>query len=167
MGIDSFKIEGRMKSVYYIATIINVYRRVIDRYYSEGENYTYDKKDEIELYRCANRETIDQYYNSFPGVNEQYYIGREENTNQDFLGIVLDYDKEAKEIIIEQRNFFKEGDTINIFGPKKESFNIKVSYIKNEEGQKVDAARHPREVLRIPCDRKVEKNDLLRVNFLG
>lgn len=167
MGIDSFKIEGRMKSIYYIATIINVYRRVIDKYYIEGKNYTYDKKDEIELYRCANRETIDQYYNSFPGVNEQYYIGREENTNQDFLGVVLEYDEKNKEIVIEQRNFFKEGDIINIFGPKKESFNIKVSYIKNMEGEKVDAARHPREVLRIPCDKKVEKNDLLRVNFLG
>lgn len=167
MGISSFKIEGRMKSIYYIATIISVYRRVIDRYYNELENYKYDKKDEIELYRCANRETIDQYFNSFPSVNEQYYIGRDEITNQDFLGIVLDYDLNNKEIIVEQRNFFKTGDIINIFGPKKESFNIEVSYIKNMQGEIVDAARHPREILRIPCDRKVSKYDLLRVNFLG
>ncbi len=167
MGVESFKIEGRMKSIYYIATIISVYRRVIDRYYEDRKNYKYDKNDEIELYRCANRETIDQYFNSFPGVNEQYYNDREENTNQDFLGIVLGYDKDNKEIIIEQRNFFKKGDIINIFGPKKESFNIEVSYIKNEQGEKVDAARHPREILRIPCNKSVDKNDLLRVNFLG
>lgn len=167
MGISSFKIEGRMKSIYYIATIISVYRRVIDKYYEDKENYKHNKMDEIELFRCANRETIDQYFNSFPGVNEQYYIGREENTNQDFLGIVLDYDSDSKEIVIEQRNFFKEGDIINIFGPKKEPFNIKVTYIKNMQGEKVDAARHPREILRIPCDKKVNKNDLLRVNFLG
>lgn len=167
MGISSFKIEGRMKSIYYIATIISVYRRVIDKYYEDKENYKHNKKDEIELFRCANRETIDQYFNSFPGVNEQYYIGREENTNQDFLGIVLDYDSDNKEIVIEQRNFFKEGDVINIFGPKKESFNIKITYIKNMQGEKVDAARHPREILRIPCDKRVNKNDLLRVNFLG
>ncbi len=167
MGVSSFKIEGRMKSIYYIATLISVYRRVIDRYYLEKENYKYNKKDEIELYRCANRETCDQYFNSFPGVNEQYYMAREENTNQDFLGIVLDYDEKNKEIILEERNFFKKGDIINIFGPNIESFNIKVAYIKDEVGNEVDAARHPKEILRIPCDKKVEKNNLLRVNFLG
>ena len=167
MGVKSFKIEGRMKSIYYIATLVSVYRRVIDRYLKEKENYKYNKKDEIELYRCANRETTDQYFDKFPSVDEQYYIGREENTNQDFLGVVLDYDKENKEIIIEQRNFFKTGDIINIFGPNKEPFNIEVTYIKDETGELLDCARHPKQILRIPCDRNVSKNDLLRVNFLG
>jgi putative protease len=167
MGVSSFKIEGRMKSIYYVATLISVYRRVIDRYYSEKENYVYNKNDEIELYRCANRETCDQYFNSFPGVNEQYYMEREENTNQDFLGVVLSYDEKNKEIVIEQRNFFKVNDTINVFGPNIESFNINVSYIKDENGNLLDAARHPKEILRIPCDKKVYKYNLLRVNFLG
>lgn len=167
MGVASFKIEGRMKSVYYIATLISVYRRVIDRYYLEKENYKYNKNDEIELYRCANRQTVPQYFDKFPNVDEQYYIGREENTNQDFLGIVLEYDENSKEIVVEQRNFFKKGDTINIFGPNKESFNINVTYIKNDNNEYVDAARHPREIIRIPCNKKVSKYDLLRVNFLG
>ncbi|MBP3634987.1 MAG: U32 family peptidase [Bacilli bacterium] len=167
MGVKSFKIEGRMKSIYYIATIISVYRRVIDRYYEEKENYKYNKNDEIELYRCANRETTPQYFNKFPGVFEQYYIGREENTNQDFLGVVLEYDDENKEIILEQRNFFKKGDIINIFGPNKESFNIEVAYIKNANNEELDAARHPQEIVKIPCNKKIEKNDLIRVNFLG
>lgn len=167
MGVTSLKIEGRMKSVYYVATLVSVYRRVIDKYLKDKDNYVYEKKDEIELYRCANRETTPQYFDKFPGVNEQYYSGREENTNQDFLGIVKDYDEKNKEIIIEQRNYFSKGDTINIFGPKKESFNIVVSYIKNSENEFIDAARHPKEILRIPCDKKVSKNDILRVNFLG
>ncbi len=167
MGVKSFKIEGRMKSIYYIATLVSVYRRVIDRYLKEKENYKYNKKDEIELYRCANRETMDQYFDKFPSVDEQYYIGREENTNQDFLGVVLDYDEENKEIIIEQRNFFKTGDIINIFGPNKEPFNIEVTYIKDETGELLECARHPKQILKIPCDKKVSKNDLLRVNFLG
>lgn len=167
IGVTSLKIEGRMKSIYYIATLVSVYRRVIDKYLEDKENYKYNKKDEIELYRCANRETLPQYFDKFPGVNEQYYIGREENTNQDFLGVVLDYDEENKEIIIEQRNYFSKGDVINIFGPKKEPFNIVVSYIKNSDNELVDAARHPKEILRIPCDKIVSKNDLLRVNFLG
>ena len=167
LGVTSLKLEGRMKSIYYVATLISVYRRVIDRYYKEGKNYVYNKNDEIELYRCANRDTLPQYFDKFPGVNEQYYIGREENTNQDFLGVVLDYDEENKEIILEERNYFKKGDIINIFGPHKESFNVTVTYIKDEDGNLVDVARHPKEVLRIPCDKKVEKYDLLRVNFLG
>ncbi|MBQ9024519.1 MAG: U32 family peptidase [Bacilli bacterium] len=165
MGVTSLKIEGRMKSIYYIATLVRIYRMVIDKYISDKENYKYDKKLEKELYRCANRETIDQYFNSFPTEKEQYYIGRDEVSNQDFLGVVLDYDEKAKEIILEQRNFFKKGDIINIFGPNKESFNIKVEYIKNTEEEMIDAARHPKEILRIPCMKKVEKNDLIRINF--
>lgn len=166
MGVKSFKIEGRMKSIYYVATLLSVYRRVIDEYEKTGK-YEYNKNDEIELFRCANRETTPQYYDRKPGVNEQYYTGRDELTNQDFLGVVLDYDEKNKEIIIEQRNYFKVGDTVNIFGPKGVSFNTKVTYIKNENNENVECANHPKEILRIPCDRKVDKDDLIRVNFLG
>lgn len=166
MGVKSFKIEGRMKSIYYVATLLSVYRRVIDKYEKTGK-YEYNKNDEIELFRCANRETIPQYYEKKPGVNEQYYTGRDELTNQDFLGVVLDYDDENKEIIMEQRNYFKVGNTVNIFGPKGVSFNTEVTYIKNENGENVECANHPKEILRIPCNIKVNKDDLIRVNFLG
>ena len=165
MGVTSLKIEGRMKSIYYIATLVRIYRMVIDKYLKDKENYTYDKKLEIELYRCANRETTDQYFNSFPGYKEQYYLDRQENTNQDFLGVVLDYDEKEKEIILEERNTFKKGDIINIFGPNKESFNLKVEYIKDENNNFIDKAIHPKEILKIPCNTKVDKNDLIRINF--
>ena len=165
LGVKSLKIEGRMKSIYYLSTILSVYRRVIDSYY-EG-NYKYNKNDELELFRCANRDSLPQYFDSFPSVNEQYYIGREEPSNQDFLGRVLGYDKENKEIILEERNYFSVGDTVNIFGPKKESFNLKIEYIKNEEGEYIDRARHPKEILRVPCDKEVSNYDLIRVNFLN
>ena len=163
MGVKSFKIEGRMKSIYYVATILSVYRRVIDNYYNGNQEF--DINDDIEVKRCANRETTTQYFDKFPGKDEQYYIGRQENTNQDFLGVVLDYDKDNKEIILEQRNYFEKGDIVNIFGPNKKSFNIEVKYIKNEDNEFVDAARHPQEILRIPCDKMVEKYDIIRVNF--
>ena len=165
LGVKSFKIEGRMKSIYYVATLLSVYRRVIDGYYNG--NYEYNKKDEQELYRCANRETLPQYFDKKPSVDEQYFIGRQEDTNQDFLGVILDYDEVNKEIIFEQRNYFEVGDTINIFGPKKDSFNLKVEYIKDEYGNLIDAARHPKEILRIRCDKKVDRYDLMRVNFFS
>lgn len=165
IGVTSLKIEGRMKSIYYLATLLSVYRKVIDDYYSG--NYKYSKEDELILERVANRDSLPQYFDKKPGVNEQYYIGREENSNQDFLGVVLDYDKSTKEIVIEQRNHFKVGDTINIFGPNKESFDLEVKYIKNEDGELVDAARHAQEIIRVPSDIKVDKYDLIRVSFLN
>ena len=165
IGVTSLKIEGRMKSIYYLATLLSVYRKVIDDYYAG--KYEYSKEDEIILERVANRDSMTQYFINKPGVNEQYYIGREENSNQDFLGVVLDYDKDSKEIVIEQRNHFKVGDTINIFGPNKESFNLEVKYIKNEDGELVDAARHAQEIVRIPSDVEVSKYDLIRVSFLN
>ena len=165
MGVTSLKIEGRMKSIYYIATLVRIYRMVIDKYIKTKENYEYDKNLEIELYRCANRETTDQYFNKFPTYKEQYYQDRQEDTNQDFLGVVLDYDEKEKEIILEERNTFKVGDIINIFGPNKESFNLKVEYIKDENNNYIEKAIHPKEVLKIPCEKKVSKNDLIRVNF--
>ena len=165
IGVTSLKIEGRMKSIYYLATLLSVYRKVIDDYYAG--NYEYNKEDELILERVANRDSLPQYFDKKPGVNEQYYIGREENSNQDFLGVVLDYDKSTKEIVIEQRNHFKVGDTINIFGPNKESFDLEVKYIKNEDGELVDAARHAQEIIRVPSDIKVDKYDLIRVSFLN
>lgn len=166
LGVTSFKIEGRMKSIYYISTILSVYRRVIDEY-EKTKKYEYNKNDEIELYRCANRESIPQYFDKKPGVEAQYYVGRCEITNQDFLGVVLDYDEVNKEIILEERNYFKVGDKINIFGPRKKSFSITVKYIKNEEDEYVDFACHPKEILKIPCEKKVRKYDLIRVDFLN
>ncbi len=165
IGVNSFKIEGRMKSIYYLATILSVYRKVIDSIL-DG-TYKYDPVDEIILRRCANRESLPQYVKEFPGVNEQYYMDREEKTNQDFLGVVLDYDENTKEIVLEERNYFSVGDKINIFGPNNRNISLEVKYIKNEDGENVQNANHPREILRIPSDIKVNKNDLIRVDFIN
>jgi putative protease len=165
MGVVSFKIEGRMRSIYYLATVIRIYRKVIDSYCANKEDYEYNSSYENELYRCANRDSIPQYFDKKPGVYEQYYIGREEVSNQDFLGVVIDYDEKNKEAIIGQRNFFKVGDEVEIFGPNMNDINFKIKYIKDEKGEKLDAARHPEEVVRIPLDKKVNPNDLMRVKI--
>jgi putative protease len=164
LGVVSFKIEGRMKSIYYIATVINIYRRVIDEYCETGE-IKYNKDYAYELLRCSNRESAVQYFLNKPGVNEQYYLDRDESSNKDFLGIVLEYDEKSKEITLEQRNFFTVGDEITIFGPNMKNINIKVEYIKDKNGNLMDAARHAQEIVTIPCDIKVYKNNLIRVKF--
>ena len=164
MGVKSFKIEGRMRSIYYVATVLNVYRRAIDEYYNTGKITNIDTYI-YELFRCANRESVVQYYLKRPGVNEQYFSGREEVSNKDFLGVVLSYDEDKKEIVLEQRNYFKVGDEITIFGPGMDEINLKVEYIKNEKGDFIDVARHPKEIVRIPCDECVLSNSIIRVKF--
>lgn len=167
MGVKSFKIEGRMRSIYYVSTIIHTYRRVIDEYCNNKEGYEYNKNHDKILYRCANRDAVPQYFEHKPGLEEQYYIGREEVSNQDFLGIVLGYDDKQQEAIIEQRNYFMPGDKVEIFGPKIDNYSFEIEYIRDKENNFLDAARHPREVVKIPLKKKVEKDDLMRVRIIS
>jgi len=164
IGIKSFKIEGRMRSIYYIATVVNTYRKAIDEYTEKG-TYDLNKYQKI-LNRVANRDNIDQFFNTKPGVEIQYYLGRQELSNQDFLGLVLDYDKDTKLATIEQRNYFKLGDTVEIFGPNTEIKKIKIEKIIDEDNNEIDVARHPKQIVKIPIDFNVNKNDIIRVQYL-
>lgn len=160
IGVSSLKIEGRMRSMYYIATVVDAYKRVRDMIENKcltEEKLSYYKKV---LNRVSNRENKVQFFDKEPGVNEQYYLGREEVSNQDFLGIV----KEVGELVkIEQRNNFKIGSLIEIFGPNTNPQKFILEYMVNKEGELVDTARHPKEELYIKVPFKVNKNDILRV----
>ncbi len=163
IGIASLKIEGRMRSNYYIATVVSTYREAIDSYYDgtlDEEKLAYYKKI---LNRVANRDSEEQFFNTFPDVKGQYFLGRQEVSNQDFLGIVLDYDEENKIVTITERNFFKKGDVVEIFGPKTKTFTFTVPDIYNEDGELVDAARHPEEIIRFKLDILVRKDDIMRI----
>lgn len=166
LGIKSFKIEGRMRSIYYIASVVHTYRKVIDEYIKDKDNFKFNKDYQKILNRVANRENVPQFFHRKPDVNEQYYLGREEFSNQDFLGIVLDYDEDTKCAIVEQRNYFEVGDTIEIFGPNTKTFNMKVDKILDEDDNEINVARHPKEILKIKIDNKVNKNDIIRVPYL-
>ena len=118
IGVDSLKIEGRMRSSYYIATIVKIYRKIIDEYYHNPESYEYNLKDAQILRKCANRDNVPQFFNGVFDENAQYYNGRLEVTNQDFLGTVLEYDKTTSLAKLQQRNYFQKGDKVEIFGPQ-------------------------------------------------
>ena len=165
IGIASLKIEGRMRSNYYIATVVSTYREAIDSYYDgtlDEEKLAYYKKI---LNRVANRDSEEQFFNTFPDVKGQYFLGRQEVSNQDFLGIVLDYDEENKIVTITERNFFKKGDVVEIFGPKTKTITFTVPDIYNEDGEMVDAARHPEEIIRFKLDVLVRKDDIMRIKI--
>lgn len=161
MGVSSLKIEGRMRSMYYIATVVNTYKNVVTLY-KEGkltnELMEYYKRV---LNRLSNRENKSQFFTGDVNVSDQYYTGRKEVSNQDFLGVVLDYSDNIMKI--EQRNNFKVGDTIEVFGPNTIATKIKVDSIINEENESISVASHPQEVLYVKVPFKVEKNDILRV----
>ena len=162
IGITSFKIEGRMRSIYYIATVVDIYRRVIDGYLKDSK-YQYPKDYEKILRNCANRDAVSQFFNEKNDVDCQYYNGREEISNQDFLGIVLDYDKENKLATVEERNYFKKDDEVEIFGPNKEIISLKLNEIYDENDNLIEIVRHPRQVVKIRIDSQVEPYDLIRI----
>lgn len=163
IGITSLKVEGRMRSNYYIATVISTYREAIDLYY-EGRL----DDDKIEYFskvlnRVANRESTAQFYDKFPTSEEQYYQGRQEVSNQDFLGIVIDYDKESQMVTLSQRNYFKKGDVVEIFGPNTPTFSFEIPELYDLDGNVMEVARHPKEIVRFKLDREVFESNIMRV----
>lgn len=163
MGITSFKIEGRMRSIYYVATIVDVYRRVIDAYLDNPKAYSYNEYYEHILRNCANRDAVCQFFDGTNDVSTQYYNGREEVSNQDFLGIVLSYDEKKKIACIEQRNYFKVGDVVEVFGPKIEPISFTITRIWDENKELIDIVRHPKQIVFIEVPEIVYPNDMIRI----
>lgn len=159
MNVDSLKIEGRMRSGYYIATVVKIYRKIIDEYMNNKSAYAYNLEDEKVLRRCANRDNVCQFFNDVFDESVQYYNGRVEVTNQDFLGLVIDYkDGYAK---VEQRNYFKLGDEVIFFGPNDE-FKITINEMYDDNMKPIDVAPHPKQILYIKVPEKVAKNYMMK-----
>ena len=162
-GVNSFKVEGRMRGIYYIATVILCYRRMLDKI----KDHSLTKEDEAYylaiLNRVANRESSPQFFDKLPGEKEQYFLGRQEVSNQDFLGLVLDYDEKEQIVTLEQRNYFKVGDEVQFFGPNMETFSYTVHTIWNENGEEISVANHPNMILKMPLDRHVSRLDMMRI----
>lgn len=166
-GIDSLKVEGRMKSIHYVATVTSVYRKVIDAYCADPDNFKMDPEWIEELDKCANRDTASSYFESVPTYKEQLF-GRVDGkkTPTDFAGLVLGYDEETQIVTLQQRNYFKPGDVVEFFGPEIENFKQKVEVIWDEDGQELDAARHPLQVVQFKVSKKLYPNNMMRKGVL-
>ncbi|HAR6324168.1 TPA: U32 family peptidase [Staphylococcus pseudintermedius] len=163
LGIDSLKIEGRMKSIHYIATVVSVYRKVIDAYVADPENFKIKPEWLFELDKCANRDTAPAFFKGTPGYEEQMF-GNESSKKApfDFIGLVLDYDKDSQMATIQQRNHFKPGQEVEFFGPEIQTFKQVVDKIYDEEGNELDAARHPLQIVQIKVDQPIYPNNMMR-----
>ncbi|MBT2646044.1 U32 family peptidase [Bacillus sp. ISL-34] len=163
IGIDSLKVEGRMKSIHYIATVVSVYRKVIDAYCADPDNFKIKQEWLEELDKCANRETASSFMEGeIPGYKQQMFGNHTVKTRFDFAGLVLDYDEETKIATMQQRNFFKPGDEVEFFGPEIENFTQKIGTIWDESGKELEAARHPLQIVRIQVDNRVYVNNMMR-----
>ncbi|MFP4978980.1 U32 family peptidase [Paenibacillus sp. CN-4] len=161
-GIDSFKIEGRMKSIHYVATVVNAYRKAIDAYMEDPEHYELKQEWMDELNKAANRPLNTGFFYDTPDHEDHIYEPEEKPAPYDFAGLVLEYDASTGMALIQQRNHFKPGQEIEFFGPNHVSFRQTVGELWDEEGQPIDAARHPLQKVRMKVEQPVAYFDMMR-----
>ena len=161
IGVNSFKIEGRMRSIYYIATVLHTYRQIFNKISTNSLSDEYINYAVNIINRVANRESTPQFFNSLPGINEQYFNGRKEESNQDFLGLVLDCQDDY--ITLEVRNYFKLGTTVQIFGPTMETIEFNIDEIIDNEGNTLEFCNHPKDIVKIKVPSSCEKYSMMRV----
>ena len=163
INVASLKVEGRMRSIYYLATVIGTYREIIDRIYNNTLDDATMKVLEKRLDRVANRVTSTHFFNHYADETDQYYTGRKEISNQDYLGVITGYDDENKSIILIERNYFKKGDIVEIFTPDNKIYNYEIDKIYDEDMKEQEVANHPDQVLKLPSDIKVPEYSMMRL----
>lgn len=165
VGTASLKIEGRMKSPYYIATVVRSYRMVIDEYYNLG----FVKKETLEfakheIQKAENRLTSCGFLEGMVTPNEQLYEVRNEEPTKEYVGYVLSYDEETKTAVIEQRNYFKLGDTLEFFGPNlPNTLYVVEKMIDATTNEELDVARHPLQQFKMQVPFMVHPHDMVRL----
>ncbi len=166
IGVKSLKVEGRMRSLYYLATVIGTYRKIIDDYYDNS--LTEDKLNKYEkiLSRVANREVSTHYFMKEANFSDQYYTGRCEISNQDYLGQVISYDKENNLIKIYERNYFAVGDSVEIFTPKGDNLIFTVDKLYDEDMNLIDVARHPDNIYYIYLETDIDIKEYSMIRLI-
>lgn len=162
-GIMSAKIEGRMKSIFYVATIVHAYRKAIDAYFADPENYRFNEEWMSELKKVSHREFTTGFYFHQPTNKDQNYQTSAYTREYSFVGLVKDYDQETGFALVEQRNKMTVGEEIEIFGPDMDYYAQNISEMYDAEtGEKLESAPHPQQLLRMKLGRPVKANYMLR-----
>ena len=161
-GILSLKIEGRVKSSYYVATVIRSYRMALDAYLKDPENYEYNPAWLDEIRKVSHRDFTTGFFFKKPGKEDHVYTHSSYIRGYDFVGMVLDYDRETGIATVEQRNRMFLGDEIEIFGPGKDYFVQKIEKMWDDEGNEIEVAPHPQQIIKIKTDHEVQRFDLMR-----
>ena len=161
-GIDSFKIEGRMKTALYVATVARTYRKAMDDYLEDPALYEKNLPWYMEQIGVStNRRFTAGFFYGKPDSEAQIYDSNTYVKEYTYLGIVGGTNEEGL-YRIEQRNKFSVGETIEVMKPNGENLEAKVLRIVNEEGEEQESAPHPKQVLFIDLGVPMEQYDILR-----
>lgn len=161
-GIDSFKIEGRMKTVFYVATVIRSYRQAIDEYYKGNYDDKIAKKYLNEIKKASHRHFTKGFFYKKADENSQIYENSSYIRNYDFIAVVLDYDKENKVAKLEERNKFVLGDEVEIFSNSPDFIEFKIDNMKDEHKNDIEVANKAKQIVYIKIDHPLEKGDIVR-----
>ena len=165
-GVDSLKIEGRMKSVHYAASVVKAYREAIDSYFAAPEQFAVKKEWVEELDKVSHRAYTTGFYYGRPTEKDQIYGTSSYTQTSDFVGLVLDYDEKTGFATVEQRNNMKVGQEIEIFQPHLAGYRQILQEMYNDEGEAIQVAPHPQQIVKIRMDKPVEPYDILRRNII-
>ena len=161
-GVSSAKIEGRMKSVFYVATVVSAYRKAIDAYYADPEHFEMDPAWYEDMTKASHREFTTGFYFNKPTNEDQNYQTSAYTRDYSFIGMVKSYDAGTGIAVVEQRNKMVIGDEIEVFGPGRDFFSQKLDFMQDEEGNDIESAPHPQQIVQIRMKEPVAENFILR-----
>jgi len=161
-GISSAKIEGRVKSIFYVATVVGAYRRAIDAYYADPERYRFDPEWLQELRKVSHREFTTGFFFNKPTHRDQNYQTSAYTRDYTFIGLVRSYDEKTGLATVEQRNKMNLGDEIEVFGPHTDYFTQRIDLLLDENDEPIESAPHPQQIVKIRMERPVLEKFMLR-----
>lgn len=165
LGIESLKIEGRMKSIHYVATVTSIYRKIVDAYYKDKKLITNEFLNEcvLEIQKAENRPTCVAWLKGEVTKDDMIYTSDDKTALQEFAALVLDYDKDTQIAKIYRKNYFKLGDTLEIFSlSPNNGKEFEVEQIWDNKGNAIEVANRSDEILTIKTPFEVKVNDILR-----
>lgn len=166
-GVDSFKIEGRMKSMHYVASVVNAYRMAIDAYFADPTSYVLKQDWKDELRKVSHRSYTNGFIEGSTSKDSQVYSTSSYQQTHDFVGLTVAYDAASQRLFIEQRNNIKLGEAIEILQPNGELIYLTLSDMKNDKDEAIEVAPHPRQIISITCATPVMKDALVRRKIDG
>ena len=166
-GVASLKIEGRMKSVYYVAAVVAAYRKAIDAYYEKGADFEVLPEWRAELEKVSHRPYTTAFAYQEPDHTAQEYVKSQPEQSYDFIGLVLKEGTETGTVIVQQRNHFKTGETVEVLTPHGDVFPLQIGALRNGAGEIVEAAPHPLEELVMETDADLPPYTILRRSGRG
>ncbi len=161
-GVDSLKVEGRMKSIHYVATVCNVYRQVIDAYCEDPENFVFEPAWEEEIWKAAQRELASGFYYGIPTEKEQLFGKPRSIPQYAFAARVIAYDPSSGMATLEQRNHFSTGEEVEFFGPGFVRFSQIIETIEDVDGQPIESANQAMMTIRVKVEKPVATDYIMR-----